>query len=124
MFIVHPNIKHEKKKFHRICLFDYKQREEEVKSTYRSYTELKEDFADINMNIETDAEIVEKLVVKLGNYVAMDTGNHGDDDTNTLIATLTDLEYLLHQVPYIHCKISVTTCFHTKVSKTKDGSAA
>ncbi|KAH3787188.1 nucleotide exchange factor SIL1-like [Dreissena polymorpha] len=55
---------------------------------FRSYEELKKDFADMNANIETDAEIIARLLLKL---------NNSDTPSEELQLTLTDLEYYLHQ---------------------------
>jgi len=67
------------------------QREDEVKSKFRSYDDLKKDFSAMNMDIETDAEIVTGLVKKLQDKAT---------PRDRLLTVLKDLEYYLHQVSY------------------------
>lgn len=62
--------------------------DEEVRRKFRSYEELKKDFASINVKIQTDQEILGQLIEQLNK-----TDN--DEDRKTI---LTDLEYYLHQV--------------------------
>lgn len=65
------------------------QREDEVKQKFRSYDELKKDFESMNMDIKTDAEIIEELFSQL---------KHPDTQRDNMLTILTDLEYYLHQV--------------------------
>lgn len=64
-------------------------REEEIKSKYRSYSELKQDFEAMNMGIKTDNEIVTELLGRLK-----------DEETGVLqrLQVLAELEYYLHQI--------------------------
>ena len=59
-----------------------------MKIKFRPYDELKQDFQSMNINIETDSEILTKLIDQL-------TKTDNDHDRK---AILTDLEYYLHQV--------------------------
>ncbi|XP_077992621.1 nucleotide exchange factor SIL1-like [Glandiceps talaboti] len=63
--------------------------EEEIKKQFRSYDDLKKDFEDMNINIETDAEIIVKLLDKYKNDGAT------IEDRQT---ALQDLEYYAHQI--------------------------
>lgn len=65
------------------------QREDEVKQKFRSYDELKKDFESMNMDIKTDAEIIEELLSQL---------KRPDTQRDNMLTILTDLEYYLHQV--------------------------
>ena len=56
---------------------------------YKSYDELKQDFAKMNMGIKTGQEIVTELLEKL---------NSTDISTEQQLNILEDLEYHLHQV--------------------------
>ena len=65
------------------------QREAEVKSKFRSYKELKQDFEALNMDIKTDGEIVTDLLDKLRDE---------DKGMSEKLPVLAELEYYLHQV--------------------------
>ena len=60
-----------------------------MKKKFKSYEELKKEFEDINMDIKTDAEIIEGLLEKM---------KHPNTPRDDLLTILTDLEYYLHQV--------------------------
>ncbi|KAK3095048.1 hypothetical protein FSP39_009660 [Pinctada imbricata] len=64
-------------------------RAEDVKKKFKKYEDLKKDMADIEMNIQTDGEIVTDLVKKLSNK---------DIDSSERATVLEDLEYYLHQI--------------------------
>ncbi|UJR31461.1 hypothetical protein I4U23_018951 [Adineta vaga] len=64
-----------------------KKHEEEVKAKFRAYNELKKDFDEMNIKVQTDLEILTDLLKKLNT-----TNNNEDRKT-----ILTDLEYYLHQ---------------------------
>jgi nucleotide exchange factor SIL1 len=62
-----------------------------VKRKFRPYDELKKDLESMNIKIETDHEILTKLIKQLGK-----TDN--EENRKTI---LTDLEFYLHQVRII-----------------------
>ncbi|XP_070541506.1 nucleotide exchange factor SIL1-like [Ptychodera flava] len=62
---------------------------EHVKNNFRPYEELKKEFANMNMNIETDAEILTKLL----NIYKRDDASVAEKE-----AILSDLEYYVHQI--------------------------
>ncbi|WAR22096.1 SIL1-like protein [Mya arenaria] len=64
-------------------------REDEVKMKFRSYKELQADFKAMNMDIQTDGEILTGLVERL---------IHPETPHDDLIAILKDFEYYLHQI--------------------------
>lgn len=64
-------------------------REEEIKSKFRSYEELKADFEALNMGIKTDGEIVTEL---------LETFKDENADVELKLQVLTELEYYLHQI--------------------------
>lgn len=61
---------------------------DEIREKYRSYDELKKDFESLNMQIQTDQEIIIDLIEQL---------NKTDNNENRK-TILTDLEFYLHQV--------------------------
>jgi hypothetical protein len=63
--------------------------DEEIKSKFRSYEELKKDFQDINMSIKTDSEIMNELMSKYNQT----EGSSLDEK----IIILKDFEYYVHQ---------------------------
>mgnify|MGYP007096995798 CR=1 FL=1 len=70
-------------------LFSYRQIHiDEIREKYRSYDELKKDFESLNMQIQTDQEIIIDLIEQL---------NKTDNNENRK-TILTDLEFYLHQV--------------------------
>lgn len=68
---------------------DTPERAEEIKHKYKSYKELKEDFADMNVALKTDTEIIADLIKKL---------NDSNSDKAAKLVLLEDLEYYLHQI--------------------------
>lgn len=63
--------------------------QEDVRQRFRPIEKLKEEFRELNMQLETDFEIMSKLI------------NRFNSTTSTLeekIAALYDLEYYVHQV--------------------------
>ena len=64
-------------------------KEESLKKSFRTYDELKKDFAKINMGVKTDQEIVSELVES---YKAQEIA------TSKKMSILDELEYLVHQV--------------------------
>ncbi|CAF3785112.1 unnamed protein product [Rotaria sordida] len=65
-----------------------KKHEEEIKTKFRPYDDLKKDFQSMNIKIQTDNEILTNLINQL-------TKTNNEHDLKTI---LTDLEYYLHQV--------------------------
>ncbi|XP_066053113.1 nucleotide exchange factor SIL1 isoform X2 [Chamaea fasciata] len=66
-----------------------KAREEEVRKKFRPIEQLKEEFEKLNMKIETDYEIMVKLISKF---------NSSASTLDEKVAALYDLEYYVHQV--------------------------
>ncbi|XP_017593669.1 PREDICTED: nucleotide exchange factor SIL1 isoform X1 [Corvus brachyrhynchos] len=66
-----------------------KAREEEVRKKFRPIEQLKEEFEKLNMKMETDYEIMVKLISKL---------NSSASTLDEKVAALYDLEYYVHQV--------------------------
>uniref|UniRef100_A0A8U7N6S9 Nucleotide exchange factor SIL1 n=1 Tax=Corvus moneduloides TaxID=1196302 RepID=A0A8U7N6S9_CORMO len=64
-------------------------REEEVRKKFRPIEQLKEEFEKLNMKMETDYEIMVKLISKL---------NSSASTLDEKVAALYDLEYYVHQV--------------------------
>eukprot|EP00062_Callorhinchus_milii_P007108 gi/632948390/ref/XP_007889572.1/ PREDICTED: nucleotide exchange factor SIL1 isoform X2 [Callorhinchus milii] len=64
-------------------------RQEELRKRFRPIKELKKDFEEMNLVMETDMEIITKLVNKF---------NASRATTEEKIAALTDLEYYVHQL--------------------------
>ncbi|NXH58796.1 SIL1 factor, partial [Rhabdornis inornatus] len=63
--------------------------EEEVRKKFRPIEQLKEEFEKLNMKIETDYEIMVKLISKF---------NSSASTLDEKVAALYDLEYYVHQV--------------------------
>ena len=70
---------------------DSEQKPVDVRGKFRSYTELKEDLKEIELNMKTETEIVYDLIQKY---------QQPDLEEEKRINILTDLEYYLHQVLY------------------------
>lgn len=68
---------------------DTAERAEEIKHKYKSYEELKDDFADMNIAVKTDIEIITDLIKKL---------NDSKYDKEAKLVFFEDLEYYLHQI--------------------------
>ncbi|XP_058664037.1 nucleotide exchange factor SIL1-like [Ammospiza caudacuta] len=66
-----------------------KAREEEVRKKFRPIEQLKEEFEKLNMKIETDYEIMVKLISKFNSSASM---------LDEKVTALYDLEYYVHQV--------------------------
>ncbi|XP_049810472.1 nucleotide exchange factor SIL1 isoform X1 [Schistocerca nitens] len=66
---------------------------ERVRKRFRSYDELKKKFEELNLNIKTDLELLNELLAKFRASELKE--DEGEDE---LIAILTDLEYMVHQV--------------------------
>lgn len=66
-------------------------RQAEVKRLFRPIEELKKDFAELNVVIETDMQIMVRLINKF---------NSSSSSLEEKIAALFDLEYYVHQVLY------------------------
>lgn len=77
-----------------------KAHEEEVKKKFRPIEQLKEEFEKLNVKMETDYEIMDKLISKF---------NSSASTLDEKVAALYDLEYYVHQVTkthlYLPCKI-------------------
>lgn len=69
--------------------FVSKAREEEVRKKFRPIEQLKEEFEKLNMKIETDYEIMVKLISKFNSSASM---------LDEKVTALYDLEYYVHQV--------------------------
>ncbi|NWW55619.1 SIL1 factor, partial [Ifrita kowaldi] len=67
----------------------FKAREEEVRKKFRPIEQLKEEFEKLNMKMETDYEIMVKLISKF---------NSSASTLDEKVAALYDLEYYVHQV--------------------------
>ncbi|CAF1105389.1 unnamed protein product, partial [Didymodactylos carnosus] len=63
-----------------------------IRKKFRPYEELKKDFEEINMRIQTDQEILAELIEKLKKM-----SNDNDEENEHKKTILTDLEYYLHQ---------------------------
>ncbi|XP_071477959.1 nucleotide exchange factor SIL1-like [Diadema antillarum] len=70
------------------CKTDSEELIEEVKKRYRSIEELKKEFADLNLNVETDFEIMTNLITEYKETTS----------TERRAVILQDLEYYVHQV--------------------------
>ncbi|XP_009067645.1 PREDICTED: nucleotide exchange factor SIL1-like, partial [Acanthisitta chloris] len=66
-----------------------KAQEEEVRKKFRPIEQLKEEFEKLNMKVETDYEIMVKLISKF---------NSSASTLDEKVAALYDLEYYVHQV--------------------------
>lgn len=64
---------------------------DEIRRKFRPYEELKKDFQELNLKVQTDQEILKDLIEKLNRT--------NENEERKLI--LTDLEYYLHQVKTI-----------------------
>lgn len=71
----------------------FKAREEEVRKKFRPIEQLKEEFEKLNMKMETDYEIMVKLISKF---------NSSASTLDEKVAALYDLEYYVHQVTRMH----------------------
>lgn len=69
-----------------------KEKFKELKNRFKSYKEIKKSFQDINMDIKTDAQIINNLIMLYGNLTKLPS------DEKTHIRILEDLEYLSHQI--------------------------
>ncbi|KFZ59872.1 Nucleotide exchange factor SIL1, partial [Podiceps cristatus] len=67
----------------------FKAHEEEVKKKFRPIEQLKEEFEKLNVKMETDYEIMVKLISKFNSSVST---------LDEKVAALYDLEYYVHQV--------------------------
>ncbi|KAL4631531.1 nucleotide exchange factor SIL1 [Arapaima gigas] len=63
--------------------------EVEIKSQFRSLDELKKDMAELDMLLETDFQVMSRLVAQF---------NHSNATVDERVSALLDLEYLVHQV--------------------------
>ncbi|CAH1780538.1 unnamed protein product [Owenia fusiformis] len=68
---------------------DDKIKEAAIKNKFKSYEELRKDLDAMNINVQTDNEIIEELVRRY---------NNSEVSTKEKIEILTDLEYHLHQI--------------------------
>ncbi|NXD65841.1 SIL1 factor, partial [Eolophus roseicapillus] len=69
--------------------FAFKAHEEEVRKKFRPIEQLKEEFEKLNVKMETDYEIMVKLISKF---------NSSASTLDEKVAALYDLEYYVHQV--------------------------
>lgn len=65
------------------------QEEEELKAKFRPIDELKRDLADLEMLVETDVQIMRRLITQF---------NSSNATVEVKVKALLDLEYLVHQV--------------------------
>lgn len=88
--------------YHHLSWFSpvFKAHEEEVRKKFRPIEQLKEEFEKLNVKMETDYEIMDKLISKF---------NSSASTLDEKVAALYDLEYYVHQVTkthlYLPCKI-------------------
>ncbi|XP_036404036.1 nucleotide exchange factor SIL1 isoform X1 [Megalops cyprinoides] len=68
---------------------DQEKREAELRAQYRPIEELKKDMAQLDMLVETDFQVMTRLIAKF---------NHSSATVEERVAALLDLEYLVHQV--------------------------
>ncbi|KAG9349045.1 hypothetical protein JZ751_029363 [Albula glossodonta] len=68
---------------------DKEKEEAELRAQYRPIEELKRDMAQLEMLVETDFQIISRLIAKF---------NHSSSTADEKVAALLDLEYLVHQV--------------------------
>lgn len=73
--------------------FAFKAHEEEVRKKFRPIEQLKEEFEKLNVKMETDYEIMVKLISKF---------NSSASTLDEKVAALYDLEYYVHQVTKMH----------------------
>lgn len=73
--------------------FSLKAHEEEVRKKFRPIEQLKEEFEKLNVKVETDYEIMVKLITKF---------NSSASTLDEKVAALYDLEYYVHQVTKPH----------------------
>lgn len=74
--------------------FDYDEREiKKITKKYKSYETLKKEFADLNMNVRTDYELLDQLLVKFNEMSGKESISDAEID-----AIFEDLEYLVHQI--------------------------
>lgn len=66
-----------------------KEKAEEIREKFRSMDELRKDMEILEMNVESDAEIMQKLLKAY---------NHSDASVETRLGALHDLEYYVHQI--------------------------
>lgn len=71
----------------------FKAHEEEVRKKFRPIEQLKEEFEKLNVKMETDYEIMVKLIGKF---------NSSASTLDEKVAALYDLEYYVHQVTKMH----------------------
>lgn len=71
----------------------FKAHEEEVRKKFRPIEQLKEEFEKLNVKMETDYEIMDKLISKF---------NSSASTLDEKVAALYDLEYYVHQVTKMH----------------------
>jgi len=71
----------------------FKAHEEGVRKKFRPIEQLKEEFEKLNMKMETDYEIMVKLISKF---------NSSASTLDEKVAALYDLEYYVHQVTKMH----------------------
>uniref|UniRef100_A0A1B6E0B4 Nucleotide exchange factor SIL1 n=1 Tax=Clastoptera arizonana TaxID=38151 RepID=A0A1B6E0B4_9HEMI len=72
----------------------------EIKNKYRSYTEIKEDFKNLELAVKTEMEVLNDLLEKfkdIKNNKPKSSYNEINWD-DTWLNTLVDMEYLVHQV--------------------------
>lgn len=66
---------------------------ERVRKRFRSYDELKKKFQELNLNIKTDLELLNELILKFRESKLKE-----DESEDEKLTILTDLEYMVHQV--------------------------
>ena len=67
------------------------QEEEALKAKFRPLEELKKDLAEMDMRVETDVDIMRRLITKF---------NSSNATVEERVKALLDLEYLVHQVNF------------------------
>lgn len=67
------------------------------KAKFKTYEQLKKELSALEVNVKTDAEILNELLAKLKDLLHSDREMKVEEE-NVLVAALTDLEYLLHQI--------------------------
>uniref|UniRef100_A0A6V7JEJ1 Uncharacterized protein n=1 Tax=Bracon brevicornis TaxID=1563983 RepID=A0A6V7JEJ1_9HYME len=73
--------------------------QEDVKKTFKSYDEIKEDFKELEMNITTDSEILLDIFKKFSVYnKALSSGSLIRSEVDGISQILGELEFLLHQI--------------------------
>ncbi|XP_036337622.1 nucleotide exchange factor Sil1 [Rhagoletis pomonella] len=71
---------------------------EQIKRDFKTYNELTESFKDLQNEFQTDTELITKLINKYTNLRKQEFSLTLEDQINTQLHILEDLDYLVHQI--------------------------